>query len=117
MLTSGCPEPDDDPDADEIGDTGTDELDTGDTNGDDSGTDTGSSDGHEPEDRDVRAPWQMDLERAIAKLPERARSVLVLYDVEGYSHAEIAELTGMAVGSSKAQLHRARKLVQEELEE
>ena len=68
-------------------------------------------------DQDVRAPWQMDLERAIAKLPERARTVLVLYDVEGYSHAEIADLTGMAVGSSKAQLHRARKLVQEELEE
>jgi RNA polymerase sigma-70 factor (ECF subfamily) len=42
--------------------------------------------------------------------------VLVLYDVEGYSHAEIAEITGMAVGSSKAQLHRARKLVREELE-
>lgn len=68
-------------------------------------------------DPDVRAPWQMDLERAIGKLPERARTVLVLYDVEGYSHAEIADMTGMAVGSSKAQLHRARKLVQKELEE
>lgn len=64
---------------------------------------------------DVRAPDQMDLEQAIAQLPERARTVLVLFDVEGYSHAEIAEMTGMAVGSSKAQLHRARKLVREEL--
>ena len=65
---------------------------------------------------DVRAPQQMDLERAIATLPERARTVLVLYDIEGYTHAEIAELTGMAVGSSKAQLHRARRLVREGLE-
>ena len=54
-----------------------------------------------------------DLEAAIAGLPERARTVLVLYDIEGYQHNEIAEMTGMAVGSSKAQLHRARKLVQE----
>ena len=67
-------------------------------------------------DADVRAPEQMDLEQAIAQLPERARTVLVLFDVEGYSHAEIAEMTGMAVGSSKAQLHRARKLVREDLE-
>lgn len=67
-------------------------------------------------DRDVRAGQQMDLERAIAALPERARTVLVLYDIEGYSHAEIAELTDMAVGSSKAQLHRARRLIREDLE-
>jgi RNA polymerase sigma-70 factor (ECF subfamily) len=67
-------------------------------------------------DRDVRAGQQMDLERAIAALPERARTVLVLYDIEGYSHAEIAELTDMAVGSSKAQLHRERKLIREDLE-
>lgn len=67
-------------------------------------------------DRDVYVDQQTDLEQAIATLPERARTVLVLYDVEGYTHAEIAEMTGMAVGSSKAQLHRARKLVREELE-
>jgi RNA polymerase sigma-70 factor (ECF subfamily) len=67
-------------------------------------------------DQDVRAPWQMDLEAAIAELPLRARTVLVLFDIEGYSHTEIADLTGMAVGSSKAQLHRARRLVREELE-
>jgi RNA polymerase sigma-70 factor (ECF subfamily) len=41
---------------------------------------------------------------------------LVLYDIEGYSHAEIASMTGMAVGSSKAQLHRARKLVRDGLQ-
>jgi RNA polymerase sigma-70 factor (ECF subfamily) len=63
----------------------------------------------------VRADKQRDLERSIAKLPDRARTVLVLYDIEGYQHSEIAEMTGMAVGSSKAQLHRARKLLREEL--
>jgi RNA polymerase sigma factor (sigma-70 family) len=62
-------------------------------------------------ERDVRASLQVDLEAAIAGLPERARTVLVLYDIEGYQHNEIAEMTGMAVGSSKAQLHRARNLV------
>jgi len=67
--------------------------------------------------RDVTADIQRDLERAVAGLPERARTVLVLYDVEGYRHHEIAELTGMAVGSSKAQLHRARRLVREALED
>lgn len=66
--------------------------------------------------QDVTAGMRRDLEQAIAGLPERARSVLVLYDIEGYQHAEIAEMTGMAVGSSKAQLHRARKLVRAALE-
>ena len=58
-----------------------------------------------------------DLESAIAQLPERARSVLVLHDIEGYRHRDIAEMTGMAVGSSKAQLHRARKLIRARLGE
>lgn len=53
----------------------------------------------------------MDLERAVATLPPRARAVLVLYDVEGWKHEEIAAELGMAVGSSKAQLHRARHLL------
>jgi RNA polymerase sigma-70 factor (ECF subfamily) len=66
--------------------------------------------------RDVEQGLRSDLEQAIAALPERARTVLVLFDVEGYRHEEIASLTGMAVGSSKAQLHRARKLVREALE-
>jgi RNA polymerase sigma-70 factor (ECF subfamily) len=66
--------------------------------------------------RDPDAGVERDLEAAIASLPERARTVLVLYDIEGYKHAEIAAMTGMAEGSSKAQLHRARKLVRETLE-
>jgi RNA polymerase sigma factor (sigma-70 family) len=66
--------------------------------------------------RDVHSADHRDLENAIAKLPERARTVLVLFDIEGYGHAEIADITGMAEGSSKAQLHRARKLLRKELE-
>ncbi len=57
----------------------------------------------------------LDLERAILRLPERAREVFVLHDVEGHSHDEIAELAGMAVGTSKAHLHRARRLLREAL--
>jgi len=67
-------------------------------------------------DRDVFADKRMDLEKAIARLPESARTVLILYDIEGYRHAEIAEITGIAEGSSKAQLHRARKLIREVLD-
>jgi RNA polymerase sigma-70 factor (ECF subfamily) len=52
-----------------------------------------------------------DLERAVSTLPPRARAVLVLHDVEGWKHEEIATELGMAVGSSKAQLHRARGLL------
>ena len=62
------------------------------------------------------AALSMDLERAVATLPPRARAVLVLYDVEGWKHEEIAEALGMAVGSSKAQLHRARGLLRARLE-
>lgn len=62
------------------------------------------------------ASLSIDLERAIRKLPPGARSVFVLHDIEGYKHAEIAALTGLAVGTLKAQLHRARKLLREALE-
>lgn len=58
----------------------------------------------------------MDLERAVATLPPRARAVLVLHDVEGWKHDEIAAELGMAVGSSKAQLHRARGLLRNRLQ-
>jgi RNA polymerase sigma-70 factor (ECF subfamily) len=58
----------------------------------------------------------IDLERAIAALPDGAREVFVLYDIEGYAHAEIAELVGIAEGTSKAQLFRARRLLREQLE-
>ena len=57
----------------------------------------------------------MDLERAVAALPDGAREVFVLHDVEGYRHEEIAALAGIAVGTSRAQLHRARSLLREKL--
>jgi RNA polymerase sigma-70 factor (ECF subfamily) len=56
-----------------------------------------------------------DLEHAIARLPEGARRVFVLHDVEGYHHEEIASMSGIAEGTSKAQLHRARRLLREAL--
>ena len=58
----------------------------------------------------------LDLEQAIAGLPEGARMVFVLHDVEGYQHGEIAEMTGIASGTSKAQLFRARRLLREALD-
>lgn len=51
------------------------------------------------------------LDKLVLRLPERARMVFVLHAVEGYRHEEIATMLGMAVGSSKAQYHRARQLL------
>lgn len=58
---------------------------------------------------------RLDLERAIAALPPGARQVFVLHDIEGYGHAEIGELLGIAPGTSKAHLHRARRHLREAL--
>lgn len=57
------------------------------------------------------ADTALDLERALASLPPGARTCFVLHDVEGYRHHEIAAMTGLAVGTVKAQLHRARRLL------
>ena len=59
---------------------------------------------------------KMDMEDAIASLPKGARLAFVLHDVEGYQHQEIAEQLGVTVGTIKAQLHRARRLLRERLE-
>lgn len=59
---------------------------------------------------------RVDLERAIAGLPSGAREVLVLRDIQGFKYREIAELKGVSLGTVKAQIHRARNLVQEALE-
>ncbi len=53
----------------------------------------------------------LDLAAAIARLPLRARQVFVLIDIEGFSHEEASQALGMAVGTSKAQLFRARGLL------
>lgn len=57
----------------------------------------------------------LDLERAVATLPPRARAVLVLHDIEGWTHEAIGAELDMATGTSKAQLHRARKLLRARL--
>ena len=57
----------------------------------------------------------MDLEKAIAALPDGYRTVLVLHDVEGYTHEEIAEQLGVAAGTTKSQLFWARRAVRTRL--
>ena len=59
---------------------------------------------------------RMDLERAIASLPDGARRVLILRDIYGYKYDEIAQMQDVALGTVKAQIHRARKMVREKLE-
>ena len=56
-----------------------------------------------------------DLEKLIGLLPEGARNVFVLHDIEGYKHKEISSMTGIAVGTSKAQLSRARSILRAQL--
>ncbi len=58
-----------------------------------------------------------DLAEAVDRLPEGARHVFVLYAVYGYSHEEAGEMLGIAPGTSKAQLHRARRLLVQQLGE
>lgn len=58
---------------------------------------------------------RIDIEDALGKLPEQARMAFVLHDIEGYKHHEIAEMMDIEVGTSKAHLHRARRMLREEL--
>lgn len=57
----------------------------------------------------------IDFEAALLKLPDGAREVFVLHDVEGYKHHEIASLLDISAGTSKAQLHRARMMLRRHL--
>jgi len=59
---------------------------------------------------------QIDLERAVAALPQGARIVFVLHEIMGFNHEDIAVSLGLSKGTSKAQLARARKLLREALE-
>jgi RNA polymerase sigma-70 factor (ECF subfamily) len=61
--------------------------------------------------RDLR----MDFEAALEKLPDGAREIFVLHDVEGYKHHEIATMLEISAGTSKAQLHRARMMLRKHL--
>ena len=58
---------------------------------------------------DARLDARMDIDAALARLPAGARTVFVLHDIEGYSHEEIATITGLAPGTARAQLWRARR--------
>jgi len=58
----------------------------------------------------------MDFEEALARLPEKARQVFVLHDVEGYRHEEIARMLGVVPGTSKSQLHHARMALRRHLD-
>ena len=57
----------------------------------------------------------IDFEAALEKLPDGAREIFVLHDVEGYKHHEIGTLLGISPGTSKAQLHRARMMLRRHL--
>lgn len=59
----------------------------------------------------ARPDLGMDLDAALARLPDGARTIFVLHDVEGYRHEEIARLLEVSPGTSKSQLHRARQLL------
>lgn len=65
--------------------------------------------------RRSRPGLAVDLEAAMETLPDGAREVFVLHDVEGYMHREIAEMLDVTEGTSKSQLHRARMLLREQL--
>lgn len=54
-----------------------------------------------------------DIEKKLARLPEQARVVIILHEYLGYQHNEIAEITGMAAGTSKSHLHRAKQLLKQ----
>jgi len=64
----------------------------------------------------ARVDEQIDLEEAIARLPEQVRAVVVLHDVEGFTHEEIATMTGVAAGTVRSQLSRARRILLQWLE-
>jgi RNA polymerase sigma-70 factor (ECF subfamily) len=51
---------------------------------------------------------RLDLERAIARLPDGCRAAFLLHDVEGFEHNEVARILGVSEGTSKSQVHKAR---------
>jgi RNA polymerase sigma-70 factor (ECF subfamily) len=78
-----------------------------------------SSDPFDDTARSTRPPADdtaVDLARAVARLPEKARLVFLLHDVEGLKHRELAGLLELNVGTSKSQLFRARRMLRSFLE-
>ena len=68
-----------------------------------------------PRSGEPRPDLRVDFARAMERLPDGAREVMVLHDVEGYKHEEIAVMLGINAGTSKSQLHRARMLMRAHL--
>lgn len=66
--------------------------------------------------RTPRPDLRVALEQAVEQLPAGAREVFVLHDMEGYKHDEIGSMLGVDPGTSRSQLHRARRLLRERLE-
>ena len=58
----------------------------------------------------------LDLEGALRQLPAQAKAVLILHEIEGYTHEEVGDMLGIAAGTSKAHLHRARNLLKQMLD-
>jgi RNA polymerase sigma-70 factor (ECF subfamily) len=77
---------------------------------------TGDIEEYDAEEEHISPEESLDLEEAISSLPKQARAILILHDIEGYRHREIAKMLDIAPGTSKAQLHRARLLVKERLQ-
>lgn len=74
------------------------------------------SDVHPPRESIGDSGHVQDLEAALETLPSGARHVFVLHAVYGYSHDETGGMLGIAAGTSKAQLHRAKRLLRQQLE-
>jgi len=68
-----------------------------------------------PFTRPESVPERIDLEQAIARLPEGSRAAFILHDIEGLEHREVAEILGVSEGTSKSQLHKARLKLREML--
>jgi len=68
-----------------------------------------------PSDRGLSPVNRMDLERAIASLPEGSRAAFLLHDVEGFDHVEVGRILGIAEGTSKSQVHKARLRIRQYL--
>ena len=66
--------------------------------------------------RSHRPEHGMDFEAAMVQVPDGARQVFILHDVEGYRHEEIAGMMGITTGTSKSQLHHARMALRRHLE-
>jgi len=59
--------------------------------------------------------FSLDMEKALQKLPSQAKLIFILHEIEGYKHKEISQMLNIEEGTSKAHLHKARKILREEL--